>query len=550
MIWHIFRKDVRLLWPMALAVVAAAALCAVRTMMLGFFNQPQVLDRLTFFLPILVYLGIAIVAVTVVHQEPLCGPREDWLIRPVRRGDLALAKVLFVLLMVNVPLMIIDIIQQVAWRFPLYASIGVAATHSLVLVFALSLPALMLGAVTRSLIDAFVFGIAAAIAFAFFYMFATSALSPALFGIGGQQGMMWISVCAAGLALAMGAAATLAFQYSTRRTLTARGIGLAVVLSALCILVCLPKTVVIAIQESLWGSSDSGGIKLRFDPSRHWGRDEPDRTRWYGNGSPVPSAVVAARAAEIARVSRKIERIRLPLSITGMHPGDILFADRVAARILSMTGEVLYEGAGVCTRGGTGVGVSCSDNTLEVWASTAGGVDIQSEQRLNLPIAVYRRLNDKPVRMEITYVLTRLVARPRQWLNATDAVQSLSELGSCATRIDGDADEVELGCLTNVGVPFCADVVLDDPQTMKRNPELHLCMPNYGPFHRVALEDAVGRSVLSIPFRDRSGLAHYPVDGAAIQRARIDVTVYDPVGHFRSTIVISGIRLADWDLPS
>jgi hypothetical protein len=109
MVWHFFKKDVRLLWPMPLFVVAAAALCALRTALLGFFNQPA-LDRLTFFLPYLVYLGIAMVAITVVQQEPLSDPQEDWLIRPIRRRDLVLSKVLFMLIMVNIPLMIVDIV--------------------------------------------------------------------------------------------------------------------------------------------------------------------------------------------------------------------------------------------------------------------------------------------------------------------------------------------------------------------------------------------------------------------------------------------------------
>jgi uncharacterized membrane protein (DUF4010 family) len=93
MVWHFFKKDARLLWPLALAVVLAQALCAVRTATLGYFNQPPVLERLTAFLPLLVYLGIALTAVTVVQQEPLSGVREDWLIRPIRRRDLALSKV-------------------------------------------------------------------------------------------------------------------------------------------------------------------------------------------------------------------------------------------------------------------------------------------------------------------------------------------------------------------------------------------------------------------------------------------------------------------------
>ena len=40
MVWHFFKKDFRLLWPMALALAAAQALCAARTWVLGHFNEP------------------------------------------------------------------------------------------------------------------------------------------------------------------------------------------------------------------------------------------------------------------------------------------------------------------------------------------------------------------------------------------------------------------------------------------------------------------------------------------------------------------------------
>jgi hypothetical protein len=550
MIWHIFKKDVRLLWPMALAVVVTAALCAIRTTMLGFFNQPPALDRLTGILPYLVYLGIAIVAVTVVHQEPLSGPEEDWLTRPIRRRDLALSKVLFILLMVNVPLLLIDVAQQVALHFPLLVSVEVAVCRFLVVVFVFSLPGLVLGVVTRSLIDAFVFGIATAIGFMFLVLFATSVLNPAVFGIGNQAGMVWISVWAAGLVVIIGAATTLAFQYSARRTWLARGIGLAVVLIALCTFVGLPKTVALGIQESLWGASNGGAIALRFDPAYQYASSAVEATRSYGNGTIVPAAVLAARAAEMARIGRQMASIRLPLSLSGLPPGDILIADRAAVRILSMSGKLLYEGAGACTRGGSGLGSSCMDNTLHMLAGATAGLDTPSEQRLYLPVSLYERIKNDPVRVEIMYALTRLVPQPSQAIAAIGGQQSLPEMGSCATRMDDDADEVQLGCLTNVDVPFCTNVVLEDPQTNKRNPEFHLCRPNYAPVHREGFEDAVSHSSLSIPFMDRSGLAHYPVDSAAIEQARIVLTIYDPVAHFRATVAIPNIRLGDWQVPT
>jgi hypothetical protein len=449
--------------------------------------------------------------------------------------------------MVNLPITIVDVIQQLALHFPLSVSIGAAASRSIVLVFAISLPALLLGAVTRSLTGAFVFAIAAAIGFEFLFAFATSAMSPALFQIGGQSGMLWISVGAAILVVTVGTAATLAFQYATRRSLVARIFAVATVFIALCTLVCLPSTAIIALQESLWTSfGSSGEVELTFDPSRQAIPAPPTRSLSYGNGSTVPASVVAARAAEKARIERQMERVRLPLRIAGVHPGDVLIADRVAVRIMSPTGKVLYQGARVCTRGGTGVGITCSDNELRVWASAAENSAIPSEQRLNLPIAVYERIKNEPVRLEVEYVLTRLVPRSTRTMSAAGELLLLPEMGSCATRIDNDVDEVQLGCLTNVGVPSCAAAVLEDPQTNERNPTLHVCDPNYGPLRRAGLEDAVSRTRLSIPFRDRSGLAHYPVDSTAIERARILLTVYDPVDHFQRTLAIPSIRLRNW----
>ena len=549
MVWHFFKKDVRLLWPVALAVVLAQALSAVRTGLLGYFDEPPGLDRLTAFLPLLVYLGVVLVAVTVVQQEPLSGLREDWLIRPIRRRDLLLSKVVFVLLMVNLPITVVDVVQQLALHFPLSVSIGTAISRSFAMVFAISLPALLLGAVTRSMTDALVFAIAAAIGLAFLFAFATSAMSPALFEISGQSGMLWISVSAAILVVTLGTAATLAFQYATRCSLVARIFGVATVFIALCTLVCLPSTIIIALQESLWTSSGSSGeVKMAFDPSRQATPAAPTRSLSYGDGSTVPAAVVAARAAEKAHIDRQEERVRLPLRIAGMHPGDILIADRVAVRIMSPTGKVLYQGARVCTRGSNGVGISCSDNELKVWASGAENSDIPSEQRFNLPIAVYERIKNEPVRLEVAYVLTRLVPRSTRAMSAAGELLMLPEMGSCATRIDSDVDEVQLGCLTNVGVPSCAAALLEDPQTNKSNPAMHVCDPNYGPFRRVGLEDAISRTRLSIPFRDPSGLVHYPVDSTAIERARILLTVYDPADHFHITLAVPSIRLAEWHL--
>jgi hypothetical protein len=544
MVWHFFKKDVLLLWPMALAVVALQVVCAMRTTVTGIFNEPVALERLTFFLPYLVLLGIAIVAVTAVHQDSLTGPHGDWLIRPVRRRDLILSKVLFVFLMVNVPLMLVDVAQQLTLHFTVSTSFGVAFSRFLILLMVVSLPALLLGAVTRSLVDSFVFGIVSAVGFVFLTMFVTTAVNPALFEIGRQTGMTWISVVASGTVIVVGGAAALAYQYTTRRTFVGRAMGLTAVLAAFCTALLLPKTAVIATQEAIWGHSIGSEIKLTFDGAGHISQVEPQPSP--NVGAPISQATIAFLTAEKLAADRQMQQIRLPLNVSGLLSGHVLYADRAAVRITDLSGKILYQGAGVCMRGNQGQGVDCRDNYLGVTSNTVDGAQVRGDQRLNVPIGVYNRIKDLPVQLQISYVITEFAPQPSQSMRAAGDQRFLSELGSCATRIDRDGDEIELGCLNNVAVPSCTAAVLEDPQTKQRNPGLHVCNLSYGPWHRVAFEDAVGRSKLSIPFRDLSGLAQYPVNSAAIARARLVLTNFDPVAHFRSTVAIRSIRLVDW----
>ncbi|HTT06727.1 MAG TPA: hypothetical protein VMF64_15720 [Steroidobacteraceae bacterium] len=544
MVWHIFKKDFRLLWPLSLAVVVLGALSALRTPFAGHFYGSQ-LEQLTFYLPYLVYFGIAIVAIAAVHQDTLSESQEDWLVRPLLRRDLALAKLLFVLLTVNVPLLIIDVLLQLALHFPLSVSLGVAASHALFLVLLCSVPALMIGAVTRSLVNAFVFGIASAIAFVFLTELGTSMLSPGVLGYTGFSGLTWIKLWALGGEIAIGSLVALTLQYYTRRTLIARSIGLAAIFAALCMFVLPAGRGTAAIQQALWGPSNDEGIRLSFDPSSQGKSAGPSRDLGY-LGFPLSAAAVAANTAMMAGVDRKIETVWLPMSISGMHPGDILAADKIDVRLLSMSGQILYQGGGVCTREGTAV--MCSPDRLEVWPSSARVLD---KEELNLPIALYQRIKTEPVRVEVSYALTRFVAHPTQMIDAIGGLKALPELGSCATRVDGDGDEVQLGCLTDVGAPSCVALVLEDPQADRRNPALHHCDPQYGPYRRKGSRSGgvVDRVQLSIPFRDLSGLAHYPVGSQEIAHARIDVTVYDPVAHFRTSVTVPSVRLAEWAQP-
>src|SRR5580658_2822563 len=101
MIWHIFRKDARLLWPMAALVAALHVCAAIPHHLIDQGSRSMQLVVMGELLSALALLGMAVFIVVAMQQDPVPGARQDWLVRPIRRLDLVLAKLLFVLLMVQ-----------------------------------------------------------------------------------------------------------------------------------------------------------------------------------------------------------------------------------------------------------------------------------------------------------------------------------------------------------------------------------------------------------------------------------------------------------------
>ena len=100
MVWHIFTKDLKILWPLA---TTAAVLQALLGLLL-FRSQPYSSNDLEA-LAALITLGLAIsltlLIVLAVQQDAVPSVSQDWLVRPIRRRDLLLAKLLVVLLLIH-----------------------------------------------------------------------------------------------------------------------------------------------------------------------------------------------------------------------------------------------------------------------------------------------------------------------------------------------------------------------------------------------------------------------------------------------------------------
>lgn len=148
MILHIFKKDCELLWPyVAGFVVLRMIATAVFEMLPSGVSGTSGTTLLDF-----IWLVIAILAL---QQDSVEGMRQDWLIRPIARRDMLLAKLLFVLVMILLPCFLIGFIDGWGATHEFAAAVRWSAFQSLFRVAAI-LPCMAVASVFTSLRNAVV----------------------------------------------------------------------------------------------------------------------------------------------------------------------------------------------------------------------------------------------------------------------------------------------------------------------------------------------------------------------------------------------------------
>ena len=229
MIWHIFKKDWKLLWRLVVGVALVHFALGAVLFKLGHFGN-RALGSLINPLIMIASIGTGFLIAAIVHQDTLPGVRQDWLVRPVKRRDLLLAKLLFVLMMVHGPILAADLIEALADGFPMSESLGSAVSRSAYIFVGFSLPLMALASLTRNLMEGIVGGLAVFLgAMLFVLMFQGSESFVVTIG----TGVAWVKV-SAWLALSLfGTTAVLVLQYFRRKTMAARCL-LTVALLCLC----------------------------------------------------------------------------------------------------------------------------------------------------------------------------------------------------------------------------------------------------------------------------------------------------------------------------
>src|SRR5258708_28984688 len=210
----------------------------------------------------------AIWVVMLVHQDALPGTRQDWLTRPIRRTDVLVAKVMFAALVVQGSTIAGDLLRGLGRGFPMGQSLRAGMARAAIGFIAITIPALVIGALTQSIADAMilsaVFG---------FGIFVFTLMAVALGGGYEHQfdptnasGVEWIPNLMRFLMVLVGGAIVMLAQYRTRKTFRGRIIMAAIGVLMLCSQ-AIPWEPVFAFEKRV--SRQNGGadeISLGWQP--------------------------------------------------------------------------------------------------------------------------------------------------------------------------------------------------------------------------------------------------------------------------------------------
>lgn len=157
MIWHIFKKDWKLIWVFVAIVAAMQGITELVLARARVSDDSPMLTLLAQNLPTgLMFFTMFLIA-AIVLLDAIPGLRQDWLIRPIQRRDLLLEKLLFTVIAVEGPIFLANVVLGLASGFSFRSVLLVSAERVLYLLFFLVLPIFAFASVTKNMTEAFVF---------------------------------------------------------------------------------------------------------------------------------------------------------------------------------------------------------------------------------------------------------------------------------------------------------------------------------------------------------------------------------------------------------
>lgn len=312
---HIFRKDVRRFRYRLCVLAALTGVFAWSHIVANMpvQQEPQEVGRAgilagltTFFLVIAWCLVIS----QLIHEESLAGDRQFWVTRPYLWRRLLAAKILFVIVFVNVPLLAAQMaILAVAGFQPLTSLpqllwIEAAATAALVV------PLIALGTVTRNLAQ-FVLSILGGVLFWYLALMALKVFNAPAGVILVDFMLGWPSLAVAMCVACAGAALTIVWQFSRRATNASICAGLCTFLIVSALTHGLPRSIGNAIRSSMFHQRETAAISVFI---------------------PYPPGY--GQTSDPGRVN-----IHLPITLNGVPPGQLVLPEMLNVTIEAGAGS-------------------------------------------------------------------------------------------------------------------------------------------------------------------------------------------------------------------
>ncbi len=554
MIRHIVIKDWKLLWPMAALVAAIQAGREWAVYGSGLFELSPAAAALMQPLTLAWFIGIAALTAAAVHQDAIPGVDQDWLIRPLRRTDLVLAKLAFLALTISAPMVALNLAHALAMGMPLGASIEAVLAKDAFIFACFIVPVAALASTARNMTELVVIGAALVLTFA-----ASLGLSSFLFGANWcptcHTGMAWLQHLAQHVGIFLGACAILALQYHRRLSTVARAV--AVIGAAALVFLQVPWGTAFAVERWLTRSGDdAAGVALELG-------HETRSTAALGAGLGAADARRTTQLLMHGHVDQAFDYLRgrtrpgnavaldIPVRPVGVAADEWVLLDRSQVRLRGADGRLLYRGANA----GPSPGLLAPDRAESAMAADATDVTDVTDvtdaadatdatdasgltyQTIELPQGIYRQAASAGAHLQIDDFLTLVKVRSKERIAALDGELRSAAAGYCATRLDRDA--IILSCLALGQTPFCYGVTLFSPDG-RHDPEVVTCEPDYRR-HWPALIDLLGYYGADLPLQARAGAAPYPVGASDLVGAYLLLRIYGESAHFERTLTLAAL---------
>jgi non-heme chloroperoxidase len=470
-------------------------------------------------------LALVVLIMTVVQLDSPASLTDDWLCRPVGKGELIGAKLLLVLGVVYLPRALGTFIADMSLGF----SATEAALDAVLLQDEVSLfvlPIILFAAIiTRTFVQGF--GVLFAIFIGVFviptpFVRPVGPLSPGIRDELLFSGMQWLALTPAKLAAVVLLVIGSWLMYWRRRIAAAR-ILMAFTVCVTLLLVLLPMALI------PWNSTFAIQTALRPAPGADTTRISLRNTRTCFPAT--RRAELSSDAAFAAAIQRSGNRLWNSEELQDVGPDSIAFLTHIEPRGLPADWRVKlnYVRADYSAGGET----HYSLRPVRYITDRAGAGALAHAWML--PEGAVQRLRRAPVQLELTYSLTLL--KPREYSVPTDGKRHvLPGLGYCNAKVDEPGNRIDVDCLSVFNYPAQISAELNEIPASR----VFVDSRAYGQ-SRVEFAPAF----VQWPYSQRLKLA---IGSPRLTRHdSITVTAWDVAGHFQKSLGLPGILGADFD---